>query len=100
ALLVDPRAPNLFDQPAVGALGGTFLVAGTVYQAFHEPQNWLHFVRVAGDGTILDPDPVFVRGGYEVDPRGGAGGGRWLIVWESQASHDNEASSTLGAFIT
>jgi hypothetical protein len=99
-LIVGHQAPNLFDQPAVAALGSTFLVAGTIYQAFHEPQNWMHFVRVAGDGTILDPQPVFVRGGYELDPRVVGLGGRWLIVWESQGSHDNETSTTLGAFVT
>ena len=57
-LILDHAAPNLFDQPAVAALGGTFLVAGTIYQRFHEPLNYLHFVRVAGDGTVLDPQPV------------------------------------------
>jgi hypothetical protein len=55
---------------------------------------------VGGDGTILDPQPVIVRAGYELDPRVVALGGRWLIVWEAQASHDNESSSTFGAFVT
>ena len=41
-----------------------------------------------------------MRGGDKLDPRVVALGGRWLIVWESQPSHDNESSSTLGAFVT
>lgn len=86
--------------PSVGALGGDFLVAGVELHFFHEPQSWLGVARVSGaDGQPIDLEPALVRGGFELESRTVALGGRWLVVWESQARHDTSSSSIRAAFV-
>lgn len=90
--------PN-HEDPAVAALGATFLVAGAEIQAFHEPQRWLRFTRIDSDGVPLDAEPTLLAAGFERAPRAIGFGGRWLLVWESQTSHDNLSSSIDVAWI-
>lgn len=93
-LLLDNR-----EEPAVAALGDTFLVAGCEMHFFHEPQRWLTVARVGSDGTLLDAEPPLVAAGFEKSPRMTSLDGRWLLVWESQTRHDSSASTADLAWI-
>ncbi len=87
------------NSPDVDALGDTFLVAGT------EQSIGPHFVhpfaiRVRGsDGALLDPAPFQLGQYFARRPVVVELGGRWLVVWQRNASHDNPAASTQGAFV-
>ena len=84
--------------PDVDALGETFLIAGSYEVVNH--RRALYGARVSGAGTLLDPTPVQISiGQWNEDPSVAAVGNRWLVAWESNATHDNEASSIRAAFV-
>lgn len=86
------------DQPDVAALGDLFLVVGS-----HEYSGDLRTIqatRVRGsDGVILDSSPRWIGGNYDIVPRVTAFGDRWLVVWESQNSHDQDYSQIEGNLV-
>ncbi|MDQ3800046.1 MAG: DUF3466 family protein, partial [Acidobacteriota bacterium] len=84
------------NMPDVAALGSQFLVVDT-----YEPTNHIRFaqaVRVDGGGTVQGA-PVRIGNNFDVRPRVRAFGSRWLVVWESDISHDNPNSSITSAFV-
>ncbi|HEU4403209.1 MAG TPA: PKD domain-containing protein [Candidatus Polarisedimenticolia bacterium] len=100
--LVDPT-PILvmvgFGPVDIAALGGDFLVAGLRCGI-----NCQYVFPIAarvrgGDGVVLDAAPLQFNGIFSSNVRLAALGGRWLLVWQSNASHDNCSAYTNGAFV-
>lgn len=89
-----------FGPPDAAAVGDTFLVVGRRYGS--QPQ-YISAVgaRVRGsDGVVLDPTPIWLGGGYVSRPPAVVElGGRWLIAWHSNWSHDNSNADTGGVFM-
>jgi hypothetical protein len=84
--------------PDVGALGDTFLIAGSYEVVNH--RRALDGARVSGSGTVLDTTPVQISvGQWNEDPSVAGVGDRWLVSWESNATHDNEASLIRAAWV-
>ncbi|HEX9959533.1 MAG TPA: hypothetical protein VGB00_01205, partial [Pyrinomonadaceae bacterium] len=84
------------NMPDVAALDSQFLVVDT-----YEPTNHIRFaqaVRVDGGGTVQGA-PVKIGNNFDLRPRVRAFGSRWLAVWESDISHDNQNSSIAAAFV-
>ena len=100
---LDP-APLLVMNPGFGpadveALGNVFLVVGLRCGANCE-YVFPIAARVRGsDGAVLDPSPIQMGGTFGSSPRLAALGGRWLLVWQANWSHDECTADTLGAFI-
>ncbi len=100
---IDP-APILVMNPGFGpvdveALGADFLVVG-LRCGINCQYVFPIAARVRGaDGTVLDASPIGMSGTFCSSPRVAALGGRWLVVWQANASHDNSSASTLGTFI-
>lgn len=97
-------APFLVMNPGFGpvdveALGGDFLVVGLrcgINCQYVSPIA----ARVRGsDRFVLDASPLQMSGTFSSNPRLAVLGGRWLLVWQANVSHDNCAASTLGTFI-
>lgn len=84
--------------PAVGALGGDFLVV-----ASDEPTNHVRFIRrrrVRGsDGALLDGSEVAVSGSYSQSPDVVGLDDRWLVAWHQRPTHDSPFASILGAHV-
>jgi PKD repeat protein len=101
---LDP-APRLLMNPGFGpadveALGSDFLVVG-LRCGINCQYVFPIAARVRGaDGIVLDSSPIQMSGTFCSTPRLAALGGRWLVVWRANASHDNCAASTLGTFIS
>ena len=100
---LDP-APILVMNPGFGpadveALGHNFLVAGL--RCGSNCQSIFPITaRVRGsDGVVLDPSPIQMGGTYSSSPTLAVLGGRWLLAWQANASHDNAIAYTLGTFI-
>jgi PKD repeat protein len=97
-------APFVVMSPAFGpadveALGGDFLVAGLrcgINCQYISPIA----ARVRGsDAVLLDASPIVMGGTFSSNPRLAVLGGRWLLAWQANATHDNCFANTLGAFI-
>jgi hypothetical protein len=86
------------DMPDVAALGDLFLVVGS--HPYSGDFRAIQGARVEGDGTVLDPAPFWIGSDYDLDPRAAALGDQWLVVWEQQPTHDQEASSIQGEFVS
>ncbi|HEX8369860.1 MAG TPA: Ig-like domain-containing protein, partial [Pyrinomonadaceae bacterium] len=82
--------------PDVAALGTQFLVVVSFPQT-SEIRN-TRAVRVDGSGTVLGA-PVKIGNNFDLRPRVRAFAARWLVVWESDISHDNPSSNIVGAFV-
>ncbi len=83
----------------VAALGSDFLVVG-LRCGINCQYIFPIAARVRGtDGVVLDISPIAMSGTYCSTPRLAVLGGRWLVVWQANASHDNSSASTLGTFI-
>jgi len=82
--------------PDVAALGSQFLVVVSFPQT-SEIRN-TRAVRVDGGGTVLGT-PVKIGNNFDLRPRVRAFAARWLVVWESDISHDNANSYIIGAFV-
>jgi PKD repeat protein len=97
-------APRLVMSPGFGpadveALGSTFLVAG-LRCGVNCQYVFPIAARVRGsDGVVLDPTPIQMSGTFCSNPRLAVLGGRWLLAWQANATHDSCAASTLGTFI-
>jgi len=85
--------------PDVAGLNGVFLVVNT------EATISAHFVdpfslRVDGTtGLPLDAAPLSLGFYFARNPRVIAFGGRWLVTWQRNISHDDINSSTFAAFV-
>ena len=101
--VIDP-APLPVMAPAFGpadveALGSNFLVVG-LRCGINCQYIFPIATRVSGaSGAILDPSPIMMGGTFCSTPRLAVLGGRWLLVWRANATHDNCSASTLGTFI-
>ena len=88
-----------FGPADIEALGGNFLVVG-LRCGINCQYIFPIAARVRGaDGAVLDPSPIQMGGTYGSSPRLAVLGGRWLLAWQSNASHDNSIAYTLGTFI-
>jgi len=100
---IDPT-PALVMNPGFGpadveALGDDFLVVG-LRCGVNCQYIFPIASRVRGaDGLVLDSPPIAMGGTYCSTPRVVTLGGRWLLAWQANATHDNPAASTLGTFI-
>jgi PKD repeat protein len=81
------------------ALGGNFLVAG-LRCGYTCEYIFPIAARIRGtDGAVLDPTPLAFSGTYSTTPRVVDLGGRWLVVWRTNASHDDSYAGTAAAFV-
>lgn len=100
---IDP-APILVMNPGFGpaeieALGNAFLVVG-LRCGINCQYVFPIAARVRGsDGVVLDPSPIQMSGTFCSSPRLAVLGGRWLLAWQANATHDNPIAYTLGTFI-
>jgi hypothetical protein len=78
--------------PDVAALGDTFLLAYTHTQ-FGEHNRYMFTVRIGADGAVQGT-PISHNFPYATWPRVKEIGGRWLVVWERNISHDDFKSWT------
>ncbi len=88
--------------PTVAALAnGVFLVVAAYRQSTQI--QYLRGVRFSADGNLLDTTPIQVGYGpqsvFESVPDAGSFGGRWLVVWQANLTHDNPSSHAIGALI-
>ena len=97
-------APILVMNPGFGpadveALGSDFLVVG-LRCGFNCQYVFPIAARVRGsDGVVLDSSPIQMGGTFCSSPRLAVLGGRWLLVWQANSTHDNCSASTLATFI-
>jgi len=88
-----------FGSADVAALGGDFLVVG-LRCGINCQYIFPIAARVRGsDGAVLDTSPIAMGGTFSSSPALTVLGGRWLVVWQANATHDNCTANTLGAFI-
>ncbi|MGB7924786.1 MAG: FG-GAP-like repeat-containing protein [Pyrinomonadaceae bacterium] len=85
------------NMPDVAALGGQFLVVDTYEPVPHT--RFTQAVRVDGGGAVTG-SPVKIGNNFDLRPRVRAFGLRWLVVWESDISHDNGNSNIVAAFVS
>ena len=83
----------------VAALGDLFLVAG--HQCGFNCETIITFAaRVRGtDGVVLDSPPLIIGGNFTSSLAVAAFGGRWLVAYQNNATHDNPAATTEAAFV-
>ncbi len=100
--LVD--AAPFFIMPGFGpvdaaALGDVFLVAG--HQCGFTCETITTFAaRVRGtDGVVLDSPPLNIGGNFTSSLAVASFGGRWLVAYQNNATHDNPAATTQAAFV-
>ncbi|HEX6851455.1 MAG TPA: PKD domain-containing protein [Candidatus Polarisedimenticolaceae bacterium] len=88
-----------FGPPDVEALGSDFLVVG--YRCGYTCQYINPIARrVRGiDGSLPDPSPIGIFGTYSSSARITTLGGRWLVVYQDNVSHDDPMAATAGVFI-
>ena len=97
-------APFLVMSPGFGpadveALGSDFLVVG-LRCGYSCEYIFPTVVRVRGtDGAVLDPTPISISGTFCSSPRLAALGGRWLLVYQDNVTHDNPMAYTRGTFV-
>lgn len=88
-----------FGKPAVAALGEAFLVVG---RKFGFTPQYIHPIAARVDGAtgqLLDTSPIALGATYASTPVAAALGGRWLVVWRDNASHDDPYARTVSTFI-
>lgn len=95
-----PVMAQSFGPTDTAAVGDTFLVVARKY-GFTPQSISAVGARVRGsDGVVLDPAPVALGGGYVSRPPAVVElGGRWLVAWHSNWSHDNSNADTSGVFM-
>ncbi len=84
----------------VAALGDVFLVVGRHFPGSAE----LVFpfgMRIDGQtGERLDPEPLQLGGNFAVHPRVTTFAGKWLVVWEQKASHNESWGASRYNFVS
>ncbi len=93
--------PGAFGPPDLDAIGDTFLVLGRKCGYSCEFID-LYGARVNGStGTVLDATPLALAGGYiGRAPAITVLGGRWLVVYHSNWSHDESNADTGALFVS
>jgi hypothetical protein len=84
---------------AVAAAGDTFIVGVFEYQGFNEPLNYVRFVRVGGDGTVLDATSHLVETGFAREMTAETFGDTAIIAWAQYGRHDSPYANTQAAII-
>jgi len=89
-----------FGPPDLAVSGDTVLVLGRKYFNHGEGIS-VHGVRVrASDALLLDASPLTLGGWYVARPPVVTElGGRFLVAFTSNVSHDNSMASTVGVFV-
>ena len=101
---VDSEPLTVMDgfDPDVAAVGPNFLIAGLDFLQDNPQWQATHVMRVDGvTGMNLDPEPNAL-GGFVIfarNPRVEAWGDRWLVVWQTNISHDEPGASTKAALV-
>ncbi len=91
--------PTAFGPADVAALGSDFLVCGRQV-GISAQYIFPVAVRVSGAGTVLDSSPLIVGGSYlRTAPAVVALGGRWLVAWHQNATHNDSYCVSMGAFV-
>lgn len=88
-----------FGPPDVEALGGDFLVVGFRCGVTCQYINPIARRVRGGDGALLDPSPIGIYGTYSSNARVTTLGGRWLVVYRDNVTHDDPMAATAGVFI-
>jgi len=83
---------------AVGAIDGNFLVTYTY--TFSGDNQHLKALRVRGSDLVVLDTPFTIGFNFAKEPRVAGLGGRWIVVWENQTSHDQSSSATQGIFVS
>lgn len=88
-----------FGPADVAALGSDFLISGRKIGS--TPQYVFPVAaRVSGAGVVLDLSPLIIGGSYlRTAPAVVALGGRWLVAWHQNATHDNSYCISMGVFV-
>ncbi len=99
-IVIMTAASKAFGSADVAALGGDFLVVGRKI-GINPQYIFPAAARVRGsDGAVLDAAPLVLGGSFVGRvPAVTTLGTRWLAAWHQNATHDNPAASTLGAFV-
>lgn len=99
--VVMSAATSAFGAADVAALGDDFLVAGRKI-GINIQYIFPAVARVRGsDGAVLDAAPVVLGQSFVGRvPAVAALGGRWLVVWHRNATHDDPYALTQGAFMS
>jgi PKD repeat protein len=90
---------SAFGPVDVEALGSEFLTVGLRCGINCQ---WIYpiVVRLRGtDGVVLDSSPIALSGNYSSSPRLVTLGGKWLVAWQDNATHDDCMASTVGQFV-
>lgn len=88
-----------FGPPDVEALGSDFLVVGYRCGITCQYINPIARRVRGGDGALLDPSPIGIYGTYSSSARVTTLGGRWLVAYQDNVSHDDSMAATAGVFI-
>lgn len=90
---------SAFGPADVAALGNDFLVTGRKISGY--PQYIVPVAaRVSGAGAVLDASPKVLGFSYlRTAPAVVALGGRWLVAWHRNATHDDSYCVSMGAFV-
>lgn len=97
-------APVVVMSPGFGpvdveALGGDFLVVGLRCGINCQYVNPIA-ARVRGvDGLVLDTTPIGINGVFCSNVRAAVLGGKWLVVFQDNFTHDSPYATTDGVFI-
>ncbi len=99
--ILDSQPIVVSDLPvgAVAAAGETFIVGLYEYHSFHEPLQYAVFVRVSGDGVVLDSTPILLSGGFVRSMTAASMGDQAIIAWGQCGRHDNTLASTQAIFV-
>ena len=84
---------------AVAAAGETFVVGVSEYHSFHEPLNYMRFVRVSGDGTVIDTVSHLVATGYVREMTAESFADTAIFAWGQYGRHDSSNGYTQAAII-
>ena len=88
-----------FGPADVASLGSNFLVVG-LRCGVNCQYIFPIASRVRGsDGLVLDSPPIEMGGTYGSSPRLAVLGGRWLLAWQANVTHDDSIAYTLGTLI-
>ncbi|MCA1631566.1 MAG: carboxypeptidase regulatory-like domain-containing protein, partial [Acidobacteria bacterium] len=94
-----PGAPFLIMngfQPDAAGLNGTFLVANILQETAQIKTT--QAVIVSGAGAPAGT-PFKISRAFNAWPRVAAFAGRWLLVWEGHANHDDSPGTITGSFV-
>ncbi len=84
---------------AVAAAGDTFVVGVYEYHSFHEPLNYMRFVRVGGDGAVIDTVSQLVATGFVREMTAESFADTAIFAWGQYGRHDGFNGYTQAAII-